>query len=123
MKPIRLRSPLVGVALLVALALTACGTSDGEGTTTTAAPGGDSPSVVIDGFDFDPRSIAINVGDTVTWENAQGVAHTSSSIDGNWNSGSIATGETFEHTFDSAGTFNYFCSIHPTMLGTVEVSG
>jgi len=76
--------------------------------------------VAIIDFSFNPSNITIDVGTTVRWTNQDGVAHTSTA-DGTWDSGSLANGETFEYTFNSSGTFNYICSIHPVMTGSVTV--
>ena len=70
---------------------------------------------------FAPSPIAVSVGGTVTWANNDNVAHTSTADGGAWNSGSIAPGATFSRTFSSAGTFQYHCTIHPGMVGTVNV--
>jgi len=77
---------------------------------------------------FIPSPVVITVGGTVTWENSDTAAHTSSSgtpaggPDGVFDSSLIMTGASFSHTFDSAGTFDYFCMVHPWMTGTVMVS-
>jgi len=76
---------------------------------------------------FIPSPVVITVGGTVTWENTDTAAHTSSSgtpaggPDGVFDSSLIMTGASFSHTFDSAGTFDYFCMVHPWMTGTVIV--
>ncbi len=78
-----------------------------------------SPQVKISGFAFDPSTVAIRVGSTVTWLNTDPVGHT---ITGdNLNSDLLATGQTYRQTFNQAGTFNYYCSIHPFMKGQVIV--
>ncbi len=74
-----------------------------------------------DGNVFEPATITINVGDTVTWRNTDDVPHTSTSDDGVWDSGALAPGEEFSFTFEEAGTFPYFCEFHPGMEGTVVV--
>ena len=76
---------------------------------------------------FIPSPVVITVGGTVTWENTDTAAHTSSSgtpaggPDGVFDISLIMTGASFSHTFDSAGTFDYFCMVHPWMTGTVIV--
>jgi plastocyanin len=72
-------------------------------------------------FAFNPNPITINVGDTVRWTNNDPVDHTTTSPD-NWNSGSLTSGTSFSEVFESPGTFNYFCSIHPSMTATVVVN-
>jgi len=76
---------------------------------------------------FIPSTVVITVGGTVTWENTDTMAHTSSSgtaadgPDGVFDSSLVMAGASFSHTFDSAGTFDYFCMVHPWMAGTVIV--
>ncbi len=70
---------------------------------------------------FSLESLTVQVGDTVVWRNDDSAPHTSTAGDGTWDSQNLGAGDTFEHTFTSAGTFEYFCAVHPTMTGTVEV--
>jgi plastocyanin len=70
---------------------------------------------------FSPNPIAVAVGGSVTWTNNDNTAHTSTANNGGWNSGIISPGGKFTATFMSAGTFSYHCSIHPGMVGTVNV--
>jgi plastocyanin len=73
---------------------------------------------------YQPPDLEIAVGATVTWQNIDGDEdHTVTSSDGLFNSGVLAGGSAFEHTFDAPGTFSYFCAIHPEMLGTITVVG
>ncbi|MGA9275600.1 plastocyanin/azurin family copper-binding protein [Ilumatobacter sp.] len=74
---------------------------------------------------FDPVDLEVSVGDTVTFTNSDPFAHTVTSKDGEaleFDSGEFVDGETFEVTFDEAGSIAYFCQIHPTMRGTVTAS-
>jgi plastocyanin len=76
-------------------------------------------NVTIAGFAYSPNPVTINVGDTVTWTNNDAASHTAT---GNgFNTGTISTGNSKSVTFNSAGTFDYHCSIHPSMTGTVVV--
>jgi len=93
-----------------------------EGPTTTSGEGSDGASITIEDFSFNGVS-TVSVGTTVTATNQDGVAHTWTSDDGVWDSGRIASGESFEFTFDEAGEYSYFCTIHPTMEGTITVEG
>ncbi|MFB5645134.1 MAG: plastocyanin/azurin family copper-binding protein [Nitrosopumilaceae archaeon] len=74
-----------------------------------------------------PAQISVNVGDTVTWSNDDTAAHTvtsgnpSDGPDGTFDSSLFMAGTTFEYTFDEAGTYDYFCMVHPWMKGTVTV--
>lgn len=115
---------LLAAAALV-LACAAC-SSDGDDTTTTAADaGGDAEAAVsIDDFAFAPADVTVAAGTTVTWTNDDaGLPHTTTAGDATWNSGTLQPGDTFAFTFDTAGTFEYMCTIHPSMSGTVTVEG
>jgi plastocyanin len=78
-------------------------------------------AVTIAGFAFDPATVTIQVGDSVTWTNEDSVAHTATAGDGSFDTGQIANGGSDTVTFDTAGTFAYICSIHPQMTGSVVV--
>lgn len=79
------------------------------------------PSVTVSDMRFTPATLTVAVGATVTWSFPDSIAHTSTSTQGFWNSGSRSGGQSFEHTFASAGTYPYQCTIHPSMRGTVRV--
>lgn len=92
--------------------------------TPTAAP---SPSIVpsaasisIAGFSFQPGEVTIAKGGTVTWTNDDGTAHTVKFADSE--SSALQKGSTYSKKFDSAGTFDYGCGIHPSMKGKVIVT-
>jgi plastocyanin len=70
---------------------------------------------------YAPNPIAVAVGGTVTWTNGDTITHTSTGDGGTWDSGNIAPGATFSRTFSSAGSFRYHCTLHPGMIGTVNV--
>lgn len=80
-------------------------------------------SVDIAGFAYSPSTVNVNVGDTVTWTNADAQAHTASANDGSWDTGVVAGGGSAAVTFSAAGTFPYHCDIHPAMTGTLVVQG
>ena len=82
-----------------------------------------------EGYLYEPDTIQVNAGDTVTWTNTDDALHTVTSGSGTdenmgaeFDSGMMSTGKTFEHTFGAAGEFPYFCIIHPDMIGKVLVS-
>jgi len=75
---------------------------------------------------YDPETVDITVGTTVAWDNADTTVHTVTSgkapeTDGIFNSEMMSAGDIFEFTFTDAGTFDYFCTFHPWMAGTVNV--
>jgi plastocyanin len=80
-------------------------------------------AVSITNFAFSPAAITVTAGSTVVWTNNDSVQH-----DITFNGGGIASNvlnqnDTFSHTFPTAGTYHYICSIHPFMHGTVIVTG
>jgi plastocyanin len=78
-------------------------------------------TVSIIDFAFDPSSLTVKTGDTVTWTNL-GTAEEGHDVKGGeLDSPTLHSGEGYSHTFQTAGTFSYICSIHPDMEGTVEV--
>ena len=77
--------------------------------------------VKIDNFSFGPAALTIPAGTTVTWTNRDDIPHTVVSNDGVFKSKVLDTDEKFSYTFSKAGTFPYFCSIHPKMTGKVVV--
>ena len=97
--------------------------------TVTNAPGSSVPGCeeTADGC-FIPNPVTIPVGGTVTWENNDTAAHTSTAgsategPSGVFDSSLIMAGSSFSHTFDEAGTYDYFCMVHPWMVGSVTVS-
>ena len=116
----------VALAVLTVALLGACGDGDQESgssdtTATTVADGNEPGAVVLKGNQYRPERISVSVGDTVTWQWNDG------QIPHDVNGGDLFKSEikesgTFEHTFDEPGTFEYKCSVHPAMKGTVEVT-
>ncbi len=92
--------------------------------TTAAAPAaaGDG-AVTIKDFAFAPGDATVAAGTTVTWSNNDNATHRIKSGDGSFDSKDLKNGDTFEHKFDTAGTFEYVCGIHPSMKGTITVTG
>jgi len=85
----------------------------------------DQPStnaaVKIDNFVFGPQTLTVPVGATVTWTNSDDIPHTAVSTDGMFKSKVMDTDEKFSYTFTKAGTYSYYCSVHPKMTGKVVV--
>jgi plastocyanin len=136
--------PLLTAALVVlSLGLVACGSggSDSSSTEAETAPAGQesgsaeatesepAPSgeaakaekVQIVEFSYEPDPVVVQVGGKVTWQNQDSAPHTATADDGSFDTGTIEQGKIGSATFKEAGTFTYFCEIHPTMHGTVEV--
>ena len=101
----------------------------GEG----AAPGGTpaaagdqagvgASAVGIKDFAFNPATIEVAAGTTVTWTNQDTAPHTATAEDGSFDTGRLDQGQAGTATFDQPGTYAYICSFHPNMTGTVEVT-
>ena len=79
-------------------------------------------TVIIQGFAFSPVALKIQKGTTVTWTNQDSVKHTVTSSEGSeLDSKLLAKGESYSHTFNDAGTFAYYCKLHPNMKARVIV--
>jgi plastocyanin len=95
-----------------------------ESTESEPAPSGEaskSEKVDIVEFAYQPEPVVVAVGGKVTWQNEDAAPHTATADDGSFDTGTIEKGKIGSETFKEAGTFTYFCEIHPTMHGTVEV--
>jgi plastocyanin len=77
--------------------------------------------VKIDNFSFGPATLTVAPGTTVTWANRDDIPHTVVSTDSVFKSKVLDTDEKFSFTFTKAGTYSYFCSIHPKMTANVVV--
>jgi plastocyanin len=83
------------------------------------APTAVAAAIAIRNYAYDPPSIAVPAGTTLTWTNQDQDAHTVTGA--GLKSSSLHAGESYVHTFASAGTFSYVCALHPQMKGTVVV--
>ena len=122
-------SLIVLLAVFSIIAITPSAFADHMSVTVTNAPGSSTPGCedTTDGC-FIPSTVTIDVGGEVIWENIEDAGHTvtsgspSDGPDGAFDSGLMAPSASFSHTFADAGTFAYFCMVHPWMQGTVIVS-
>ena len=105
----KLKTFLAPVLVLLAFGLTACGGS-GDSSTESGASS-----------DTSSEPVTVQLGGKVIWQNEDTAPHTATADDGSFNTGTIEQGKIKSETFKQAGTFTYFCEIHPTMHGTVEV--
>ena len=99
-------------------------TEETESTGSEPAPSGEaakSEKVDIVEFTYQPDPVVVQVDGKVTWQNQDTAPHTATADDGSFDTGTIEKGKLGSATFKEAGTFTYFCEIHPTMHGTVEV--
>jgi plastocyanin len=84
-------------------------------------PSAANAEVKIDNFSFGPQTLTVPVGATVTWINRDDIPHTVVSTDGVFKSKVRDTDEKFSYTFTKAGTYSYYCSVHPKMTGQIVV--
>jgi amicyanin len=106
----RARRTVLWAGFALALALTGAGAASAE-----------EAKVVIDNFTFGPAALTVKVGTTVKWENHDDIPH--SVVDKNkaFRSPALDTNESYTFTFTSAGTYDYFCGLHPHMVGKIIV--
>jgi plastocyanin len=110
------------VAVVIIVVVAAASVALYRGGTSTSS----SPIVNIQNYAFNPQSITVNVGTTITWKNLDSVDHTVTTLaldpigQDSFDSGYILPGDNFQHTFENAGTYNYRCTIHG-FTGTVIV--
>lgn len=121
------RISALSILLVFALALTACSSATPTVAPTVGATNPTASSVMADvsmkSFAFDPITLTVAVGTSVTWTNNDSVAHDVTADDGSFKSGRIAAGDTFAYTFTAAGTYTYQCTLHqPNMVGTIIVT-
>ncbi|HYJ22923.1 MAG TPA: plastocyanin/azurin family copper-binding protein [Solirubrobacterales bacterium] len=133
----KLKTFLAPVLIALALGLVACGdsgddsTESGDTAATTTEPSGSTPApsgeaarsekVKIVEFVYGPDPVTVQTGGKVIWQNEDTAPHTATADDGSFDTGTIERGKIKSETFKQAGTITYFCEIHPTMHGTVEV--
>ena len=81
-----------------------------------------SPTEVrVDNFSFAPETLTVTVNSTVTWVNKDDVPHVIAGNDGLFKSKALDTDDKFSFTFDKVGTYPYYCSVHPKMVGKIVV--
>jgi len=80
-------------------------------------------TVAIKNFSFQPPTLTVPAGTTITWHNQDGTDHTITSDTGLFDSGVINPGKKFSFNFDAPGSYSYHCSIHPNMQGEIVVTG
>lgn len=122
------RPPIPETALAAAAGVLLAASTGGllwsGGTDHDASPREVGADIAIVDFRFEPEAFETVAGQPVSWTNDDGVAHTVTSAGGGpLRSGDIAPGGTYEATLAEPGTYDYICTIHPTMRGTVEVTG
>lgn len=108
------------LAIVLAIA-TGLGTGVLTARQVLAAP--ETPAVItIDNFTFGPANLTVPAGTTVTWSNHDDIPHSVVATEKAFRSAALDTNESFTFTFKTAGTFAYFCGLHPHMTGKVIVT-
>ena len=107
--------------LVVAAFLGAASLGLVRGSSASAEQKVEAPDVKIDNFSFGPSELTVPAGTTVTWTNRDDIPHTVVSTDKVFKSKVLDTDDKFSFKFDKAGTYPYFCSIHPKMTAKVIV--
>lgn len=87
----------------------------------SARQGSANEAVVIDNFAYSPGNLQVPVGATVTWTNRDAAPHSATTQDGSRDTGILRQGQSAALTFDQRGTYDYYCSIHPTMKAKLVV--
>ncbi|HET8824306.1 MAG TPA: cupredoxin family copper-binding protein [Terriglobales bacterium] len=78
-------------------------------------------AVLIKDFKYQPSILAVKLGDTIEWKNADIVPHTVTAVDKSFNSGAISPGHSWKFIVRTAGSVNYFCTLHPNMRAKLIV--
>jgi plastocyanin len=112
---------VAGLAMMVMSAMLLLIAGSPSVAANTSQPSPAAAEVSIDNFSFGPRTLTVAVGTTVTWTNHDDMPHTVVSTDGAFKSKVQDTDEKFSYTFAKAGTYSYFCSLHPGMTGQIVV--
>lgn len=116
---------LLSLIFLIPLMISLQGCSKDSSNPTNSTPQNEN-EIFIQSMSFSPSSKTVAVGTTITWTNKDNFSHnvtsgTPGAPDGKFSSGNMGGGATYSFTFATAGTYKYFCSIHPSMTGTIIV--
>ena len=116
-----LNTGTLAIFLFVALSLTSIRGREAETKASIPVQAGKT-EIVIANFSFSPKRFTVPAGATVTWTNHDNVPHVVSSADNQFQKlPLLKPGQSFSNTFATAGTYSYFCSIHPQMTGKITV--
>jgi len=105
-----------------ALIFISCSKSNGYGSSGNNGNNTQSNAVSIENMTYNPSSLTVSMGTTVTWTNNDNVDHTVTADNGSFDSGNIKAGAKYSHTFSTTGTFAYHCTLHANMKASVVVS-
>ena len=108
----------IEIALIVILAVCAVAVAARTKVNHTNA---NANEIVIENFSFEPATLTVKAGTTVTWVNHDDEPHTATAIDKRFNSKTLDNGDRFSQEFSTPGTYNYYCALHPKMTGKIIV--
>lgn len=114
---------LTGGSLLGGVGVAGCGSSDGgdtaAGTSAPPQPATPTATVGMEGVSFKPDAVTVQAGGAVTWKNTSTISH---NVTGEgYASKTLAIGDEYRHTYDKPGSYDYLCTFHAGMKGTVSV--
>jgi plastocyanin len=109
-----LKKSKLTVALILMLAISAVAF-------TVRTPNANANEIVIENFSFEPATLTVKAGTTVTWVNHDDEPHTATATDKSFNSKTLDNGDRFSQEFKAPGTYNYYCALHPKMTGKIIV--
>ena len=115
------RATLIGVAAAISVFLVGPPESPSAGEAAAVQTAAGPTAVRIDNFNFTPPTLVVAPGTTVTWTNADDDVHTVVEKDRKFKSAALDTNDTFSQTFTAPGEYEYFCSLHPRMVGKIVV--
>ena len=117
----RLAAALVGCAVLLASACSSSSSPGGSSSAGASTATGTTASVSVKNFAFSPARLVVSKGATVTWAFQDSTQHNVTANNSAFKSTDQASGGTYAFTFNSTGSYDYICSIHPYMKGNVTV--
>jgi plastocyanin len=118
----------IGVVLATAAVVAGCGSDDPDpaataqaaATTMTTRPASTDKIEIAD-FKYATETVTVKAGTEVTWTNSDDATHTATADDGSFDTGDLDRGAAKTVTFDTTGSFTYYCRFHPFMKATIEV--
>jgi plastocyanin len=106
------------VVMVTVVALSGCTQTN---TPTNSSSNLGPNQIAIENFAFNPSTLTVKVGTTVTWTNLDSTNHPVASDTGVFNSGTLKNGQSYSYIFNQTGSYPYHCTVHPSMIGTITV--
>jgi plastocyanin len=111
---------IVALVVTILVLVAGCGGGGTSSTSSQTTPSG-AAQITMKNIAFSPTAVTVKVGQTVTWTNEDSAQHDVVANDGTFKSDLLSQGQTFSFTFTKAGSYAFYCSIHPQMKGTITV--